>query len=239
MWRSWVDRINTINNKIPEESGLSKEEAAKREEHQTRLREIWQRTNDLLSTEEDRSHLFQTELLPLVGDAYTLWGADFAFSSLPDDRAFIQHLSEELVNGIRRASENKDKIEASQGVMDLLRSHLYNVIQMIQYATHASDTIMTYLIQQRIPQLVVKMMGIFIHLAPEYYQHFTADVQVKSISDVGDITADILRNLVQNQNVLHRLLMDDTLMMMIKLLRIQPDDINRSIEPTYIIWKYR
>jgi hypothetical protein len=29
MWRSWVDRINTINNKIPEEPGLSKEEAAR------------------------------------------------------------------------------------------------------------------------------------------------------------------------------------------------------------------
>jgi hypothetical protein len=95
------------------------------------------------------------------------------------------------------------------------------------------------MVQQRIPQLVVKMMGIFIHLPPEYYQHFTADVQINSISDVGDVTADILRNLVQNQSVLHRLLLDDTFFMMIKLLRIQPDDINRNIEPTYVIWKYR
>jgi hypothetical protein len=52
----------------------------------------------------------------LVRDAYIEWGANFSFGSLPDDRAFIQLLSEELVNGIRRASENKDKIEASQGI---------------------------------------------------------------------------------------------------------------------------
>jgi hypothetical protein len=51
----------------------------------------------------------------LVRDAYTEWGANFSFGSLPDDRFFIQLLSEELVTGIRRASENKDKIEASQG----------------------------------------------------------------------------------------------------------------------------
>ncbi|KAL9550164.1 hypothetical protein PS6_005688 [Mucor atramentarius] len=114
MWRSWVDRINTIN-KSSEEPSISKEDLLKQEQQQARIRDIWQRCNDLLSNEQERSQEFLTEFLPILIETHEQFGNALVFESIPDDRAFMSSLTKELVSGIRKVPEHKSKSESSQG----------------------------------------------------------------------------------------------------------------------------
>lgn len=93
-------------------------------------------------------------------------------------------------------------------------------------------------IQQRIPSIIVKLFRSFIDLSAAYYEQNSADENIKSISETGDIVTDILKQFVHTPVILHRMVQDDTLFMIVRFLSIQPARIVTE-EPAYMIWKYR
>ncbi|KAG1109351.1 hypothetical protein G6F42_015679 [Rhizopus arrhizus] len=232
MWRSWVDRINTIN-KSSEEPSISKEDLLKQEQQQARIRDIWQRCNDLLSNEQERSQGFLTEFLLILIETHEQFGNALVFESIPDDRAFMSSLTKELISGIRKVPEHKT-------LMDNLRSksHLYNVIRAIRVVSFGPNSILLLMLQQRIPSVIIKLFRSFIDLAPSYYDQTQQVEDMVSIEDVGNTMADILKQCVRNASVLHRLITEDTFFMMIRIMTAKPiDSVAQDSEPAYLIWK--
>ncbi|CEP07883.1 hypothetical protein [Parasitella parasitica] len=232
MWRSWVDRINTIN-KTPEEPSISKEDLLKQEQQQERIRDIWPRCNDLLSNDQ---------LLPVVIETHQQLGNTFIFEAIPDNRAFMSHLTKELISGIRKVPEHKSKSESSQALMNNLRSklHLYNVIQAIRVVSFGPNHILTLMLQQKIPSVVIKLLRSFIDLTSSYYTQ-TSELDMARIEDVGDILTDILKKCVENIFVLRRLISEDTVFMMIRIMTAKPIEnvAQEDSDPAYLIWKTR
>jgi hypothetical protein len=56
-----------------------------------------------------------TQFIPLLQEAYEQFSAIFAIEILPDVRSFVSLLSKELISGIRKIPENKDKSKSSDG----------------------------------------------------------------------------------------------------------------------------
>ncbi|KAI7902408.1 uncharacterized protein BX663DRAFT_74781 [Cokeromyces recurvatus] len=148
-------------------------------------------------------------------------------------------LTKELINNIRKVPENKNKSESSQALMNNLRSksHLYNVIQTIRVVTFGPDTIVNLMLQQRIPSIIIKLFRSFIDLNSSYYKE-EYEAELASIDDTVEIITDILKQFVQNQTVLHRLIIEDTLFMIMRIMTAKPI-IQQDNDNTYIYWKKR
>ncbi|KAI7889528.1 uncharacterized protein EV154DRAFT_277369 [Mucor mucedo] len=127
--------------------------------------------------------------------------------------------------------------------MDNLRSksHLYNVIRAIQVVSFGPESIVILMLQQRIPNVIIKLFRSFIDLSPNYYQiQYEDDMELATISDTGDIIAGILKQFVQNHSVLHRMITEDTFFMIIRIMSAKPvESVPQDAEPAYMIWKYR
>lgn len=97
------------------------------------------------------------------------------------------------------------------------------------------------MLQQRIPSVIIKLFRSFIDLSPDYYSHeYDEDMEIASISVTGDIVADILKQFVKNQSVLHRLIVEDTFFMIIRIMSAKPvDSVPQDVEPAYLTWKKR
>lgn len=95
------------------------------------------------------------------------------------------------------------------------------------------------MLQQRIPSVIIKLFRSFIDLAPSYYQQLQPAEDMASIEEVGDTMADILKQCVKNAFVLHRLITEDTLFMMVRIMTAKPIDsvAQESSEPAYLMWK--
>ncbi|KAI8085816.1 uncharacterized protein B0P05DRAFT_24040 [Gilbertella persicaria] len=234
MWRSWVDRINTIN-KIAEEPQLSKEEQLKQEKQQEHFRDSWQKCTDLNSSDEQRSDIFLLELLPLFCETHEQFGTAFTFSIVPDDRAFLSMLTKEIIAGIRKIPEHQSKSESSQALMDNLRSksHLYNVIRAIQVVCYGPEAIVMLMIQQRIPSIMIKLFRSFIDLSVDYYRYEKEGMV--TIEETGDMMTNILKGFVKRQTVLHRLMTEDTLLTLLRIISAKPTEDQEA----YLIWKSR
>lgn len=97
------------------------------------------------------------------------------------------------------------------------------------------------MLQQRIPSVIIKLFRSFIDLSPAYYDiQYEDDMEIATLSDTGDIIADILKQFVKNQSVLHRLIAEDTFFMILRIMSAKPADIiSQDTEPNYITWKNR
>lgn len=97
------------------------------------------------------------------------------------------------------------------------------------------------MLQQRIPNVIIKLFRSFIDLSPNYYQiQYEDDMELATISDTGDIIAGILKQFVQNHSVLHRMITEDTFFMIIRIMSAKPvESVPQDAEPAYMIWKYR
>ncbi|GAN06509.1 beige/BEACH domain-containing protein [Mucor ambiguus] len=228
MWRSWVDRINTIN-KSSEEPSISKEELLRQEQQQARIRDIWQRCNDLLSNEQERSQGFLLEFLPILIETHEKFGNAFVFESIPDDRAFMSNLTKELISGIRKIPEHKSKSESSQGKL----LEIVKIAPVQCYTSHSSGVLWTQLYPAA-------------HAATKNticdYQALSPVEDMVSIEDVGNTMADILKQCVKNASVLHRLITEDTFFMMIRIMTAKPTESvaqDSSSESAYLMWKIK
>jgi hypothetical protein len=99
------------------------------------------------------------------------------------------------------------------------------------------------MVQQRIPSVIIKLFRSFIDLSPSYYNS-SSNTDVSSISATGNIIVDILKQFVKNQFVLHRLMTEDTLFMMIRIMTAKPTILlipeeDHDTEPAYMIWKVK
>jgi hypothetical protein len=100
------------------------------------------------------------------------------------------------------------------------------------------------MLQQRIPSVIIKLFRSFIDLSPAYYDmKYDDDMEIESITETGDIIADILKQFVGNTSVLHRLIVEDTFFMIMRILSAKPAAAplsqDSTTEPAYMIWKYR
>jgi hypothetical protein len=95
------------------------------------------------------------------------------------------------------------------------------------------------MLQQRIPSVIIKLFRSFIDLSPSYYnQH--EQVDLASIDATGNMIVDILKQFIKNQFVLHRLMSEDTLFMIIRIMSAKPALLSTSEqEPAYMIWKVK
>lgn len=99
------------------------------------------------------------------------------------------------------------------------------------------------MLQQRIPSVIIKLFRSFIDLSPSYYnQQQQADVA--TIDATGNMVVDTLKQFVKNQFVLHRLIGEDTLFMMIRIMSAKPaiqliSEEDPDTEPAYMIWKVK
>lgn len=62
-----------------------------------------------------------TQFIPLLQEAYEQFDATFAVDIVPDVRTFISLLSKELISGIRKVPEHKDKSKSSDGKGSFIR----------------------------------------------------------------------------------------------------------------------
>lgn len=102
------------------------------------------------------------------------------------------------------------------------------------------------MLQQRIPSVIIKLFRSFIDLSPAYYEmKYDEDMEISTITETGDIIADILKQFVKNTSVLHRLIVEDTFFMIVRILfakpaaTVTPTTQQDTEEPAYMIWKYR
>jgi hypothetical protein len=90
------------------------------------------------------------------------------------------------------------------------------------------------MLQQRIPSIIIKLFRSFIDLSPSYYEE-NLEVDMASIEDVGKVMSDIMKQFLQNQVVLHRLITEDSVFMIVRIMTAKP-----TIETTngeYMKWK--
>lgn len=107
------------------------------------------------------------------------------------------------------------------------------------------------MLQQRIPSVIIKLFRAFIDLPPSYYTQNTSELEsidqgsMVSLDDAGTVVANILKAFAQNLSILHRLVVEDTFFMMVRLISAKPsewpdsDSPRMESEPPYMIWKYR
>ena len=86
---------------------------------------------------------------------------------------------------------------------------------------------------------MIKLFRSFIDLSPNYYTTTQEDdMELTSIQEAGDTMTDILRQCVKHQSVLHRLIVEDTFFMIVRILSAKPvDDVPQDKDPAYMMWK--
>ncbi|KAF7722919.1 hypothetical protein EC973_002599 [Apophysomyces ossiformis] len=237
MWRSWVDRINVANKTSPHEQELqgresiTPEELTRREQAQAHLRDLLQQSQDLLSSETERSEVFLSEFLPKFCLLYDEDSGSHSFDALNDGRAFISLLTRQLVGGIRKVPEHKNKADSSEG-----------------FATNVAgnqEILVNLMLQQRIPSVIIKLFRSFIDLPPNYYEQVLdedEDSDMVTLDEASSLIADILKRFVQHRAILRRLIMEDTFFMIVRLMSAKPSkwtDACDTKEPSYMAWKSR
>lgn len=89
------------------------------------------------------------------------------------------------------------------------------------------------MLQQRIPSIVIKLFRSFIDLSSTYYVQ-DLDVDMATIDDVGKMLSDSLKQFLKNQAVLHRMITDDSVAMIVRIMTAKP--LNEA-QDLYIKWK--
>ncbi|KAI9019574.1 hypothetical protein CLU79DRAFT_241448 [Phycomyces nitens] len=251
MWRSWVDRINTVNKNpsSDEHPNMSPEELHQRAQKQANLRDLFNQSQDLLMTESERTTIFQNQVLPAYCAFYDADPGPHVFETFYDIRTFIVVLARQLVSGIRSVPDTANKTESSKVLMDNIRSklHLYYVLKAINISTFGPNVLITVMLQQRIPSVVIKLFRSFIDLPYSYYgidQQGASDNNMASLEEAGNIVADTLKQCVKNPSVLTRLIIEDTFFLLLRLILAKPaewiaDNDKATREPEYMIWKHK
>ncbi|KAL0092913.1 hypothetical protein J3Q64DRAFT_1818993, partial [Phycomyces blakesleeanus] len=252
MWRSWVDRINTVNKNpcSDDHPAMSPEELHQRAQKQANLRDLFNQSQDLLMTESERSDIFLSQVLPAYCAFYDADPGPHVFETFYDIRTFIVVLARHLVSGIRSVPDTTNKTESSKVLMDNLRSklHLYYVLKAINISTFGPNVLVTVMLQQRVPSVVIKLFRSFIDLPRSYYDTETkqgvSDSMV-TLEDAGNVVVDTLKQCVKNPSVLTRLIVEDTFFLLLRLILAKPAEWiaspndGETQEPGYMVWKHK
>lgn len=122
--------------------------------------------------------------------------------------------------------------------------------------TYQQESVLNLIIHQKIPSVLVKLFRSFIDLPVSEYEPavpMLVDLSTPeegvpppedlvSVEEVGDVVSSIIRQFVQKQLILRRLLVEDTFFMIMRIVLAKPSESGEGAELEnlkYLVWKQR